>query len=81
MNLQTRKIAFVQEFLRLQNESVIGELEKILRNKKVEEIEKSMFPLSIEQFNKEIDQSLKDSKNDNVISAQNLKGVNFFHSK
>lgn len=73
MNLQTRKIAFVQEFLRLQNESVIGELEKILRNKKVEEIEKSMFPLSIEQFNKEIDQSLKDSKNDNVISAQNLK--------
>ena len=73
MNLQTRKIAFVQEFLRLQNESVIGELEKILRNKKVEEIEKSMFPLSIEQFNKEIDQSLKDSKIDNVISAQNLK--------
>jgi hypothetical protein len=73
MNLQTRKIAFVQEFLRLQNESVIGELEKTLRSIKVSEIENSMFPVSIEQFNKEIDQSLLDSKNDKVISSQNLK--------
>ena len=73
MNLQTRKIAFIQEFLRLQNESVIGELEKTLRSIKVSEIENSMFPVSIEQFNKEIDQSLLDSKNDKVISSQNLK--------
>jgi len=73
MNLQTRKIAFVQEFLRLQNETVIGELEKTLRSIKVAEIENSMFPLSIEQFNKEIDYSLLDSKNDKVITSQNLK--------
>ena len=73
MNLETRKISFIQEFLRLQNEEIVSGLEKFLRNRKNELIEKKFKPMSIEQFNKEIDQALDDSKNNRVIKATDLK--------
>lgn len=34
MDLQNRKITFVQEFLRLQNEEIISGLENLLKKKK-----------------------------------------------
>ena len=74
MDLQTRKITFVQEFLRLQNEEIISGLEKFLRNKKAEQFEQTLEPMSIEQFNLEIDQSMKDSDEGRIISAKYLKG-------
>ncbi|MEI6141808.1 MAG: hypothetical protein WCP85_21225 [Mariniphaga sp.] len=73
MDLQTRKITFVQEFLRLQNEEIISGLEKFLRNKKAEQFEQTLKPMSIEQFNLEIDQSMKDSDEGRIISAMDLK--------
>ncbi len=73
MDLEARKISFVQEFLRLQNEDIIGKLEKMLHKRKAEMIEKSLKPMSIQQFNDEIDQSLDDSKNGRLIKATDLK--------
>ena len=73
MDLERRKITFVQEFLRLQNEEIICGLENLLRKKKIELLEKKLTPKSIEQFNYEIDQSMSDSENGRVISAMDLK--------
>jgi hypothetical protein len=73
MDLERRKITFVQEFLRLQNEEIIGGLENLLRKKKIELLEKKLSPMSIEQFNQEIDQSLSDSENERIVSATDLK--------
>jgi len=73
MDLERRKITFVQEFLRLQNEEIISGLENLLRMKKIELLEKKLSPMSIEQFNHEIDQSLSDSENERVVSATDLK--------
>tara|TARA_R110002050_G_scaffold109796_7_gene221243 strand:- start:5232 stop:5474 length:243 start_codon:yes stop_codon:yes gene_type:complete len=73
MDLETRKISFVQEFLRLQNEEIISGLEKMLHKRKAELIENSLKPMSMEQFNNEIDQALDDSKNGRVIKATDLK--------
>jgi len=73
MNLETRKISFVQEFLRLQNEEIVIGLEKLLHKRKAELIEKDMKPMSLEQFNKDIDQSEDDFKNGRFISAGDLK--------
>jgi len=73
MDLETRKITFVQEFLRLQNEEIISGLEKLLRKKKMDLFEKKLTPMSVEQFNKEIDQAMDDSENGRVISAKELK--------
>jgi hypothetical protein len=73
MDLQTRKLSFIQEFIRLQNEDIIIGLEKILKKQKAEFYEKSLKPMSMEQFNTDIDQSLADSANDRVTNARDLK--------
>lgn len=73
MDLETRKISFVQEFLKLQNEEIISGLEKLLRKRKTELIEQNLKPMSMEQYNAEIDQAMDDSKNGRMIKATDLK--------
>jgi len=73
MNLETRKILFIQEFLRLQNEEIITGLENLLRIKKSELFNLNQKPMSLEQFNAEIDESLKDSNNGYLIKATDLQ--------
>lgn len=73
MDLQTRKLTFIQEFLRIQNEDIISGLEKMLKKSRAELYEKNLKPMSMKQINADIDQSLEDSSNDRVISASDLK--------
>ncbi|MGB6034842.1 MAG: hypothetical protein WBG42_01145 [Cryomorphaceae bacterium] len=72
MDLESRKISFIQEFLRLQNEDIIEGLESLLRKKKAEYVEKNLGPMSVEQFNEEIDQAMNQSKNGQVTKAEDL---------
>ena len=67
MDIQTRKLEFIQEFLKIQSEEIISRLERILKN-----IDNDFSPLTIEEFNSRIDQSLEDSKNDKVIESNKL---------
>lgn len=73
MDLETRKITFVQEFLRLQNEEIISGLEKLLRKTKAEMVDKNYKPLSPKEYDAEIDQAMDDSKNGRMIKATDLK--------
>lgn len=73
MDLEARKISFVQEFLKLQNEEIISCLEKLLRKRKAELLERSFKPMSVEQYSAEIDQAMEDSKNGRMIKATDLK--------
>ncbi|MDN3620869.1 MULTISPECIES: hypothetical protein [Polaribacter] len=73
MDLQTRKIEFVQEFLKLQSEEVISRFEKILRKENGNSKQEEFNPMSIEEFNSRIDQSINDSKNGRLISSGELK--------
>ena len=72
MDLQSRKIEFVQEFLKVQSEEVVSSLEKLLRkiNKSNDEFE----PMTMGEFNDRIDKSMEDSKNGRLIKACDLKG-------
>ena len=67
MDIQTRKIQFVQAFLKLQSEKVIARFEELL-NSENEEFQ----PMTMEEFNERIDKSLLDSKNDRVTEATDL---------
>ena len=73
MNIEARKISFIQEFLRLQNEEIIIGLEKLLHKRKAELIDQEMLPMSVEQLNRDIDQSEGDFKNGRYISNDDLK--------
>lgn len=73
MDLQTRKIEFVQEFLTIQSEEVITRLEKALRKEKKKSNQDDIQPMTIEEFKSRIDKSMDDSKNDRIIKASELK--------
>lgn len=71
MDLQTRKIEFVQEFLKLQSESSIILLEKLLKKeteKKVPDIQ----PMTIQQFQERMSKSRQDAKSGKLTEANDL---------
>ena len=73
MDIQTRKINFVQEFLRLRNIKLIEKLEKILLEDKAKDYEANLKPMSIDNFNKIIDKSIDEVKQGKVVNARELK--------
>ncbi|MDP2687334.1 MAG: hypothetical protein Q8O62_08940 [Aequorivita sp.] len=73
MDLQTRKLELIQEFLKIQSEEVISRLENILKKESLKAEEEHFKPMSHEDFNSRIDQSMKDSKNGRLLEANELK--------
>jgi len=73
MDLQARKIEFVQEFLKVQSEEVISRLERILRKENKSSDKEDFNPMTIDEFNLRIDKSMEDSKNGRLIEASDLK--------
>lgn len=72
MDIQTRKLNFIQEFLKIQNEDVVSQFEKLLHKEKSNISDRDLSPMSIEEFNKRIDLSLADSENDNITEINDL---------
>ena len=72
MDLQSRKIEFVQEFLKVQSEEVILRLEKFLRKvNKVSDV-RIFEPMTQDELNSRIDQSETDFRNNRFKSSSEL---------
>jgi len=72
MNIEARKIEFIQEFLKLQSEEAISKLEEILRKEKKEADDSEIEPISVKELNRRIDKSMEDSKNGRLTDANDL---------
>lgn len=74
MDIQSRKIQFVQAFLKLQSEEIISQLEDLLNVKSTIEFEQNseFKPMSIEEFNDRIDKSENDFKDGKYKSTSEL---------
>ncbi|HLN72507.1 MAG: hypothetical protein ACM3O8_10730 [Methylococcaceae bacterium] len=72
MNIVDRKLRFVQEFLRLTDEEIIGKLEQLLGTERKKKISKEFGPMTMEEFNKRIDQAEDDYKNGRLIETDEL---------
>ena len=72
MNLEARKIEFVQEFLKLQSEEAVSRLEKVLRKEKKNSDERIFEPMTQDELNKRIDQSESDFRNNRFKSSSEL---------
>ncbi len=72
MDLQSRKIEFVQEFLKLQSEEAVSRLEKLLKKEKKNVVGKDFKPMTKEQLNHRIDQSEEDFKNKHFKKTSEL---------
>jgi len=73
MDLQERKIHFVQEFLRLNSEEIIHKLESTLKAEKKKATSKTLIPFTIEEFNKKINRAENDATNGRVLTTKELK--------
>ena len=72
MNLEARKIEFVQEFLQVQSEELISRLEKLLRKENAISSQNDFKPMTVEEFDKRIDQSESDFKNNRFKNSSEL---------
>jgi hypothetical protein len=72
MNLESRKIDFVQQFLRIDSEEAIGQLEKVLKKVKSSFEEKEIKPMTLDEFHKRINQSELDIKNGRFKTSAEL---------
>ncbi|MGM0635888.1 MAG: hypothetical protein ACQESK_07450 [Bacteroidota bacterium] len=63
MNIEARKIEFVQEFLKIQSEEVISKFEKILKKEKQSSNHLLGNPMTKENLNQRIEKSEADFKN------------------
>lgn len=70
MDLDTRKIIFIKEFLKLESEKAILQFEKLLKKENAKD--SILEPMSIGEFQKRIDLSLEDSKNGRVTDMHDL---------
>ena len=51
MDIQSKKIHFIEEFLRIQNEGVINLLDAVLRNEKNKLYKDSLKPMTLDELN------------------------------
>ncbi|HLR76046.1 MAG TPA: hypothetical protein VK106_00200 [Balneolaceae bacterium] len=62
MDIQTRKIKFVQKFLSIKNEEMLLRFEELLKIAQAEN-KRELKPFTTEELNQRIDQSEKDFEN------------------
>jgi len=72
MDIQTRKLEFIQAFLKLQSEEVIAQFEKLLKNTKNIDAENKFEPFTIEEMNERISNSEEDFKNKKFKTTSEL---------
>lgn len=72
MDLQTRKIKFVQEFLKLQSEEAIGKLENLLKKERKTDVDEDFKTMTEKELNERIDQSESDFKNNRYKRTSEL---------
>lgn len=73
MDLQTRKLEFIKDFIKLTSEEAVIKLESLLKKQKQSDFEDDQSPMTIEEFNARIDQSMEDSKNGRLTDSKKLK--------
>ncbi len=73
INLETRKLNLIQEFLKIDNENIIKALEDFVTRKNLEAYELKLKPMTLEKFHEEIEIALEQVSQDNLISTAELK--------
>lgn len=78
MDIQARKLHFVQEFLRVADDEIVTKLENLLRVERKKKLDEELHPMTWNNFNEIIDKSEEDIKYGRVTEAGNL--LNQTHS-
>jgi len=72
MELQARKIQFIQDILRLKNEKILQKLENILRLEKEKQIKEEFTQMTMAEYDTLIDQAENDAENNRLFNAEEI---------
>ena len=72
MDLQSRKISFVQEFLSIESEELISRFENLLKNKNTAFKYTELNSMTISELNRRIDQSEEDSNKGKLTEMEDF---------
>jgi len=73
MDLQTRKINFIQEFLKYANSSILSKFEDLLKSECEKVLEKEIKPMTLQEYEQRIEKAFEEVKNNKVKSVRSLK--------
>ena len=73
MDIQTRKLHFIQDFLRLANGNILEKFEKMLAQEREKKFVEEIKPMTMHQYEQSIDRAFDDIKNNKVKTARGLK--------
>jgi len=73
MDLEARKITFLDKFMSLQNSEIVSQFENLLLKLKRSDSNDKFEPMSKDELNKRIDKSMDDSKNGRLTETSVLK--------
>jgi hypothetical protein len=73
MNIELRKLNFIQEFLKIPSESLLDTFESLLKQERERLFEDEIKPMTLEQLEQKIDKAKDDFQNKRVKTAHQLK--------
>ena len=73
MNIEARKLVLIEEFLRINDESLIAKIESFMRQEKKDSHDRNVRPLSLKEFHEMIDLAKQDSDAGRVITHKELQ--------
>jgi hypothetical protein len=78
MNIQTRKLALIEEFIRISDENLLTKIESFVLREKKKSIQNELQPMSLTEFYELIDQARQDADAGRLVShdelAEKVKG-------
>ena len=73
MDLQTRKLSFMEEYLRLNDEALIDKLTALLKKERQKNLRKQLHPMSAQQLADKLERSEADIKAGNLHSQAEVE--------
>lgn len=73
MNIQAKKLALIEEFIRINDEEFISKIELLIKTERKRLLDNEKQPMSLDEFYEMIDLAKQDSDHGRVISHQDLK--------
>jgi hypothetical protein len=73
MDIQTRKLSFIQEFIKIADSSLLEKFEELIKQERQNTVEKEIKPMTITEYEQRIFRALEDVKNNRMKQARTLK--------
>ena len=75
LNLEHRKLNFIESFLRINDVEIIDKLEKVIQLDLKKDKQEDLKPMSLESFYEMIDESVEQHKKGEVYSSEEMDAL------